>query len=301
MKNDFESRKEKRISRYKELAEKNEDLSTQQFKRASEMASVIPFGQPILVGHHSEKRDRNYRAKINGLQDKAMASSNKAQYYAEKAAIAESNTSISSDDPQAIEKLTEKLEAMQQLQELMKAANKIIKNEKLSEAQKIEKLAAHNIKEKYAIELIKPDYCNRTGFPGYRLTNNNANIKRVKDRISKLKSIEKLQSHEITINGVRIYMNVQANRLQMFFPGKPEDSIRTSLKSNGFRWSPSEGAWQRHISNSATYAAKEIANKLKPQDTKQISHRENLHETETIDNGPTGHGDICYSDADPGL
>ena len=32
---------------------------------ARDMASIIPFGQPILVGHHSEKRDRNYRGRIH--------------------------------------------------------------------------------------------------------------------------------------------------------------------------------------------------------------------------------------------
>src|SRR5258708_34518824 len=46
------------------------------------------------------------------------------------------------------------------------------------------------------------------------------------------------------------------NRLQIFFPEIPSEAIRGELKSNGFRWSPTLGAWQRHRSNRATYLAK---------------------------------------------
>lgn len=56
------------------------------YSRAKDMASVIPFGQPILVGHHSEKRDRNYRGRIEGTFKKAFEESDKAAYYAGKAA-----------------------------------------------------------------------------------------------------------------------------------------------------------------------------------------------------------------------
>lgn len=296
MKNDFHERKQNKIARFKELADKNESKSEQQFKRASQMASVIPFGQPILVGHHSEKRDRNFRARINNIQDQAMVSSSKAQYYAEKAAIAESNKSISSDDPNAIQKLTEKLEAMIQFQELMKAANKIIKNSKLTESQKIEKLGEHNIKEKHAVELIQPDYCNRIGFPSYRLTNNNANINRIRKRIQELENTNRMESSEMEINGIKIFTNVEGNRIQIFFPDKPEEAIRTKLKSHGFRWSPTEKAWQRQISQSALYWAREIVTGI---DVHQNDIVQNSHDPSG--NGPTGHGEDCYSDADPGL
>jgi Domain of unknown function (DUF3560) len=33
------------------------------------MASVIPFGQPILVGHYSEKSDRRHRSRIHSHVD----------------------------------------------------------------------------------------------------------------------------------------------------------------------------------------------------------------------------------------
>jgi hypothetical protein len=48
----------------------------------------------------------------------------------------------------------------------------------------------------------------------------------------------------------------------MIFPGKPAAEERDKLKSYGFRWSPTEGAWQRHLSNAAKYAAETIAKEL---------------------------------------
>ena len=61
MKSNYEERKQNRLEAYQNLAAKNESLSTSLWKQSDKMASVIPMGQPILVGHHSEKRDRNYR------------------------------------------------------------------------------------------------------------------------------------------------------------------------------------------------------------------------------------------------
>jgi hypothetical protein len=52
------------------------------------MASIIPFGQPILGGHHSEKRDRNYRDKIHNTYGKAFELQDKVGYYKDKAETA---------------------------------------------------------------------------------------------------------------------------------------------------------------------------------------------------------------------
>ena len=63
--NHFEEKRAARIQRLIERANKKEAESNFRFEKAHNMASVIPFGQPILVGHHSERRDRNYRNKIH--------------------------------------------------------------------------------------------------------------------------------------------------------------------------------------------------------------------------------------------
>jgi hypothetical protein len=56
--------------------------------------------------------------------------------------------------------------------------------------------------------------------------------------------------------------NVEANRVQVRFPGKPDDATRAKLRASGFLWAPSEGAWQRKATDSAWYAAKSIVGTL---------------------------------------
>ncbi|EGT4873313.1 YodL domain-containing protein, partial [Clostridioides difficile] len=56
-------------------------------------------------------------------------------------------------------------------------------------------------------------------------------------------------------DGGKVEANTEANRLQIFFEDKPDEATREALKSNGFRWSPKAGAWQRQLTSNAYYAA----------------------------------------------
>lgn len=242
-------------------AAKNNLEAEKLYESASEMASFIPFGQPILVGHHSEKSDRNYRNKINSKFHKSFEKSDKAEYYERKPKRMENNDAIFSDDPQALQKLTVKLARLEENQLFMKQANQCIR--------KMDKAAFLSLTRATAEiwnELTTPNVMGHIGFAHYSLSNNSAAIRQVKSRIKKLQALENSKSVEICINGVTILENTIANRLQMIFEGKPSEVIRKQLKSYGFRWSPSEGAWQRHISRSALLAAKEIAKGLNQND-----------------------------------
>jgi len=258
MKHNFEQRKENRIQYAKEQALKNKLESDRLYNSAKEMADNIPFGQPILVGHHSENRDRNYRNKIHNTFGKAFEKSDKAQYYEDKAGIIEGNEAIFSDDPQALTKLKEKLTSLEQMQEFMKFANKcIIKKDK--EAFLKLQFGTVELWEK----LTNPaPHIRELGFPSYKFSNNGANIRNVKKRIQKLENLASSAALDIVINGVRIFKNLEANRLQIIFDGKPDEEVRKRLKASGFRWSPSQSAWQRHISQSAFYCAKQITESL---------------------------------------
>ncbi len=59
-----------------------------------------------------------------------------------------------------------------------------------------------------------------------------------------------------------IVENPDAARIQLFFPDKRTRQRATFLKSEGFRWAPSEGAWQRHLNNAGRYAAQCVLSKL---------------------------------------
>lgn len=262
MKSDFNERRENRIARCEDLAIKNEKESTARFGAAKSIGDHIPFGQPILVGHHSEGRHRRDIAKIDNNMRKSVEASGKADYYADKAKHIENDTTIYSDDPEAIVKLKEKIAALEKAQTTMKACNKIVKSKKLDHSEKIEELVKLGLKEPNAEELMKPDYCGRIGFASYSLTNNNANINRNKKRLKQLVKLESDETSEWEAKGVRIVDSVEDNRLQMFFPGKPSDEIRKALKGKGFRWSPRNGCWMSYRSEWANRKAREIIEQL---------------------------------------
>lgn len=169
---------------------------------------------------------------------------------------------ISSSDSEAVAKLRAKLEKAQALQELMKAANRICRSKKLSDKEKVEQLAAiDGITAESARKLLEPDYMGKIGFPSYELTNNGANIRRLRKRIEQLQAESERRAcspDEYEVGGVRVVENTDLNRLQICFDGKPPREVRTRLKARGFHWAPSQVAWQRLLNEAARQAAREI-------------------------------------------
>lgn len=252
---EFKAKREARIARLLAASERIEREGQADQARAHQMAMLIPFGQPILIGHHSEKRDRAYRDRIHSTYARGFEKMDQARELAARAEAAQNNTAISSDDPEAIDQLKAKVEKLEAHQEHMKAVNKLVrKNDRAG-------LEAMGLTPSQVARLFVPDFCGRLGYPDYEIKNNNANIRRIKERIEHLERHAKDESSESTIGDIRIFDNTDLNRLQMFFPGKPSESIRSLLKSRGFKWAPSEGAWQRFRSDWAMHEAREIAKK----------------------------------------
>ena len=163
---------------------------------------------------------------------------------------------ISSDDPQAVEKLEAKLATLEKHQELMKAANVAIRMKDPTEGDA--KLAELGYTPEDIAKLREPDFCGRIGYPAYLLQNNNANIRRIRGRIEELKKRTENTPEGWEFDGGRVVVNTTENRLQIIFDGKPDADIRTELKGEGFRWAPSQGAWQRQLTDNAMRAARRL-------------------------------------------
>lgn len=163
---------------------------------------------------------------------------------------------ISSDDPQAVEKLEAKLAALEKHQELMKAANVAIRMKDPTEGDA--KLAELGYTPEDIAKLREPDFCGRIGYPAYLLQNNNANIRRIRGRIEEIKKRTENTPEGWEFDGGRVVVNTTENRLQIIFDGKPDADIRTELKGEGFRWAPSQGAWQRQLTDNAMRAARRL-------------------------------------------
>lgn len=195
------------------------------------------------------------KEKQNAASDRNMAEYQEIQKILDKIrGIGQGG--ISSDDPLALVKLQKKLAQLEATQRTMKAVNSYYRKHKtldgctdISEDQ-IRKLKA---------EMAYSWHLEDKPFASFALSNNNANIKRTRERIAEL---EKRQTEAApegwTFDGGTVEINTSLNRIQIFYDEKPSFDLRSELKSRGFRWAPSQNAWQRQLTDNAISAAQKI-------------------------------------------
>ena len=159
---------------------------------------------------------------------------------------------ISADDPQAVQKLEKKLESLEKSQETMKAVNAYYRKHKTLDG--CPHLSPEQL-EKLKADMASSWHLGDKPFATWALSNNSAEIRRVKDRIKSLSQQKEIGFVGWEFDGGKVEANTEANRLQIFFEDKPDEATREALKSNGFRWSPKAGAWQRQLTSNAYYAA----------------------------------------------
>ena len=161
------------------------------------------------------------------------------------------------------------LEEREATQERMKAVNAALR--KKDDAP----LVALGYSPALIAELKKPDFAGRRGYADYKLANNNAEIRRLRERLAQAEqrvSEAAAGPVETTREGVRIEENAQDDRLRLFFDEKPGEAVRTDLKARGFKWSPNAGAWQRQLTDNARAAAERVLNDHYPKnDGKDVS------------------------------
>lgn len=113
------------MERLRGWAEKREQKAEQSFNGAFDLVSGIAPGQPILVGHHSEKAHRSRLAKHDDRMRQGFEHREKSEQMRERAGnIAEQlDRSIYSDDPDAIEQLERRIAELESEREGIKAYN----------------------------------------------------------------------------------------------------------------------------------------------------------------------------------
>lgn len=264
--NHYEEKKEARIQRLRERAEKTKEKGQAMVDSGFDRLRSIPFGQPILIGHHSEKRDRNFRDKANNSIRRGFEEIDKANHYENKAKAAENNTAIFTDDPEAIQKLKVKIDELENQSKTMKDTNAAYRwyVNKGDPA----KLTALGISDPEALrKKVEAGYSwEKAPFARFQLSNLRQNITRYKKRLELLEKraarAEVNPKKTTVIGGVKFIENLEENRLQIFFPGIPSPEIRQKMKRSGFRWSRYNGCWQRHLSNGTVWAAREIIKEI---------------------------------------
>mgnify|MGYP001612048507 CR=1 FL=1 len=231
--NNYEARQEARREGLATAAAKRRQEAARLAEAGDAALKLIPFGQPILVGHHSEKSDRAYRGRALRKITKSIALDKEAAEL-EARAEAVGRGGISSDDPEAVVKLKTKLDELGRGQALMKAAN--------AEARKT---GADRL------------------YPAYALANNNGNMARIRERIKTLTARETMTEVAPVIgNGWTLAEDAADNRIMFTFGNIPPEATRSILKGWGFKWSPTRGSWVRMLNSNGRYAAGQVKTKL---------------------------------------
>lgn len=208
---DYEERRKRRIERYNELSEKAKEKSrTYSNSNANRILEMTP-GQPILVGHYSEKKHRKLIEKAHNDIKKSIEMDDKSKFYSNRVESVENSKVIYNDDPNAIEKLKEKLERLENQRNSIKTRE----------------------------------------HEQWELTNIGANIRETKRRIERLERLETIKFENVKFKNGRVIHNKTINRIQLLFNDIPNEDIRKELKRNGFHWSRYEGAWQREFNENA--------------------------------------------------
>jgi hypothetical protein len=154
------------------------------------------------------------------------------------------STAVLATDSDGPEIMQARIEKALTLQARMKAANVAArKGDRVA-------LAAQGFDPPQIEELLTPQWGNGRGpigFPSYALSNNSANIRRMRERLAELRRAQAMTPTERTVGDVRVVEDPEAMRIRLHFPGKPAGAVIEALKRNGFRWAPSEHAWQRQL------------------------------------------------------
>lgn len=119
----YRERRLERAERLREWAGKREAQSDALAASSHALLDVIPFGQPILVGHHSERADRSRRDRAWNQMGAAVENGRKAERMASSADEIErqADRAIYDDDHDAIERLTAKLAGLEAERDAVKA------------------------------------------------------------------------------------------------------------------------------------------------------------------------------------
>lgn len=166
-------------------------------------------------------------------------------------------------DPHAREMLQDRIDSLQTELERDKKLNAYWRKHKTF-------IGCPELSESYAEKLTKEisEMLNRCAwitkpFPDYELTSLRDRIKRTQERLEELDRRQAAaedpdSNNNQKFDGGEIIRNIALDRLQIIFESIPDAETRNALKSNGFRWSPKNKAWQRQLTSNAEYALQRL-------------------------------------------
>lgn len=254
--NSYELRQERRRERLERAAERAAAASDATFTAARSALAGIEPGQPILVGHHSEKRHRRAIERHDNRMRKAFELQSEAREL-ELRAAGVGTAGISSDDPDAIAKLADKRTDLEVRRDHMKAANAHYRKHGTLEGAPVPREV---IVDGLRTLEFQPYY--KVPFPTYALSNIGARIRDAAKRAERIVAVAALEASEETVAGCAIIVDPDDNRVLLRFPARLSREAYKTVRSFGWLWSPSRNGFVRKISGGAIYQARELAQRF---------------------------------------
>jgi len=232
-------RLERKAERRREWASKADGRAERRFDAARRLADMIPLGQPILVGHHSQRRAEADRDRIHRDMGKGVAEAELSRSHDSKADGIEGqlDRSIYSDDTDAVQALEARIEERQAEVERCKAINKAIRAGAGWEARLAPPLTE---KEKAELLSLARAWGNvyKPGYPPYHLSNLNGRIRADRERLKAITARAARTEQAEASGGVLIEGD---DWIRVTFAERPAYPIIDALKAAGFMWM--KGSW----------------------------------------------------------
>jgi hypothetical protein len=253
---------EARLERRRDWAESRDRKSDASFNAARSIADNIPLGQPILVGHHSERHARRDAARIDNGMRKGVESMKMAERHRGVAGTLahQLETTIFSDDPDAIDALKEKIAKLEARRESLKAINAAYRKAKGAPGWSLECMRneyertafapGESPMEKAWANLKAQCPWEKKPVPTYELTNLGANIRRLEDRVKVIEARAEETKQAEAAGGLVIRSSFKdldlgpedwdnaepGDYCTVTFAEKPARKIIDELKGAGYHW-----------------------------------------------------------------
>lgn len=222
----YRDRREARAARLDEWATKRQERAAAVFEANRPYTSDYAFNtQP---GHIPA------RTRIIAQEDRAFESIRKAEDMASRADHIRDqlDASIYSDDPDAIDRLEERIAKLEAERESVKAHNKTHRNGKLCTCP-----PECDCRTRFPRSCT----CKNHPLPSYVLTNLSGNIKRNRDRLEVLtRQAARAEEAQAAPSGVTV-ADQGSGYVSVTFADKPAIEVRDALKAAGFYWR--QGSW----------------------------------------------------------
>lgn len=248
---DYEERKQAKIDRLQERAQKAREQGAQMQDELLHGHDFAYWTQPT----HNTSAGRAFerqRERVRSRFEKGMEVIQTATDYEDRAEAMATNHAISSDDPEAIAKLQAKIDELEKGNEVIKDFNKYWRKHRTAEGWTCKAYPEETEEFKKAVSEEIAYLQESRGWTLEEIQSltrlfgtDTAEIRRCRERIEEIQSRAELVGW--MFDGGEVIANKSEDRYQIIFDEIPDEETRTALKKSGFKWSRKNGAWQRML------------------------------------------------------